>query len=139
MSYFISSDKRLLNIPLIHRELTNSYWAKGIPLDVVEKSIENSLCFGVYTASNEQVGFARMITDRATFAYLSDVFVVEKAKGEGLGKQLIKAIDEHPELQGLRRIMLATSDAHGLYRQFGYQEVSNPQILMQKWNPAIYD
>ncbi|EDL52082.1 GNAT family N-acetyltransferase [Vibrio mediterranei] len=139
MSYFISSDKRLLDIPLIHRELANSYWAKGIPLDVVEKSIEHSLCFGVYTASNEQVGFARMITDRATFAYLSDVFVVEKAKGEGLGKQLIKAIDEHPELQGLRRIMLATSDAHGLYRQFGYQEVSNPQILMQKWNPAIYD
>ena len=139
MSYFISSDKRLLDIPLIHRELANSYWAKGIPLDVVEKSIEHSLCFGVYTASNEQVGFARMITDRATFAYLSDVFVVDKAKGEGLGKQLIKAIDEHPELQGLRRIMLATSDAHGLYRQFGYQEVSNPQILMQKWNPAIYD
>ncbi|MGR5295612.1 GNAT family N-acetyltransferase [Vibrio mediterranei] len=139
MSYFISSDKRLLDIPLIHRELANSYWAKGIPLDVVEKSIEHSLCFGVYTASNEQVGFARMITDRATFAYLSDVFVVEKAKGEGLGKQLIKAIDEHPERQGLRRIMLATSDAHGLYRQFGYQEVSNPQILMQKWNPAIYD
>ncbi|AYV19935.1 GNAT family N-acetyltransferase [Vibrio mediterranei] len=139
MSYFISSDKRLLDIPLIHRELANSYWAKGIPLDVVEKSIEHSLCFGVYTASNEQVGFARMITDRATFAYLSDVFVVEKAKGEGLGKQLIKAIDEHPELQGLRHIMLATSDAHGLYRQFGYQEVSNPQILMQKWNPAIYD
>jgi N-acetylglutamate synthase-like GNAT family acetyltransferase len=139
MSYFISSDKRLLDIPLIHRELANSYWAKGIPLSVVEKSIEHSLCFGVYTASNEQVGFARMITDRATFAYLSDVFVVEKAKGEGLGKQLIKAIDEHPELQGLRRIMLATSDAHGLYRQFGYQEVSNPQILMQKWNPAIYD
>ncbi|MCG9661666.1 GNAT family N-acetyltransferase [Vibrio mediterranei] len=139
MSYFISSDKRLLDIPLIHRELANSYWAKGIPLDVVEKSIEHSLCFGVYTASNEQVGFARMITDRATFAYLSDVFVVEKAKGEGLGKQLIKAIDEHPELQGLRRIMLATSDAHGLYRQFGYQEVSNPQILMQKWNPAIYE
>ncbi|MCG9659068.1 MULTISPECIES: GNAT family N-acetyltransferase [Vibrio] len=139
MSYFISSDKRLLDIPLIHRELANSYWAKGIPLDVVEKSIEHSLCFGVYTASNEQVGFARMITDRATFAYLSDVFVVEKAKGEGVGKQLIKAIDEHPELQGLRRIMLATSDAHGLYRQFGYQEVSNPQILMQKWNPAIYD
>ncbi len=139
MSYFISSDKRLLDIPLIHRELANSYWAKGIPLDVVEKSIEHSLCFGVYTASNEQVGFARMITDRATFAYLSDVFVVEKAKGEGLGKQLIKAIDEHPELHGLRRIMLATSDAHGLYRQFGYQEVSNPQILMQKWNPAIYD
>ncbi|MCG9787079.1 GNAT family N-acetyltransferase [Vibrio mediterranei] len=139
MSYFISSDKRLLDIPLIHRELANSYWAKGIPLDVVEKSIEHSLCFGVYAASNEQVGFARMITDRATFAYLSDVFVVDKAKGEGLGKQLIKAIDEHPELQGLRRIMLATSDAHGLYRQFGYQEVSNPQILMQKWNPAIYD
>ncbi|ASI91042.1 GNAT family N-acetyltransferase [Vibrio mediterranei] len=139
MSYFISSDKRLLDIPLIHRELANSYWAKGIPLDVVEKSIEHSLCFGVYTASNEQVGFARMITDRATFAYLSDVFVVEKAKGEGLGKQLIKAIDEHQDLQGLRRIMLATSDAHGLYRQFGYQEVSNPQIIMQKWNPAIYD
>ncbi|OIN25756.1 GNAT family N-acetyltransferase [Vibrio barjaei] len=139
MSYFISSDKRLLDIPLIHSELANSYWAKGIPLSVVEKSIEHSLCFGVYTTSNEQVGFARMITDRATFAYLSDVFVVEKAKGEGLGKQLIKAIDDHPELQGLRRIMLATSDAHGLYRQFGYQEVNNPQILMQKWNPAIYD
>jgi GNAT superfamily N-acetyltransferase len=122
--YEISTDRGRLDLPRIHRFLsTEAYWSPGVPREVVERSIENSICFGVYADSGEQVGFARVVTDRATFAWIADLFVESGHRGNGLGKRLVTAILEHPELQGLRRFMLATADAHGLYRQFGFDEL----------------
>jgi GNAT superfamily N-acetyltransferase len=115
----------------VHGFLTRSYWARGVPPDVVQRSIENSLVFGVY-GGDEQVGFARVVTDRATFAYLADVFVLEGHRGRGLGKWLMEVVLAHPELQGLRRWMLATADAHGLYRRYGFRELGKPQIFMER-------
>lgn len=127
----ISTDKTKLNIELIHDYLCNeSYWAKNIPFGIVRKSIEGSLCFGVYH-DNEQAGFARVITDHATFGYLADVFILEKFCGKGLGKWLMKIIMGHPELQGFRRWMLATKDAHGLYAVFGFKPLENPERIMR--------
>lgn len=118
--YQISTDPSLLDISIIFNYLSNeSYWAKGITQTVIEKSIANSLCFGVYK-NGEQIGFARLITDKATFAYLADVFIIEVYRGKGLSKWLMEVIQAHPELQGLRRWMLGTRDAHGLYEQFGW-------------------
>lgn len=136
--YKISTNPEDLDISLVYSFISNSYWAKNIPFEVFEKSINNSLVFGAYSKNNEQVGFARVITDRATFAYLSDVFVLENYRGLGISKLIMKAISQHAELQGLRRFMLATSDAHGLYAQFGFQSVANPEILMQVWQPTVY-
>lgn len=128
--FFISTDKSKLNVQLIHQYLgTESYWAKNIPLAIVEKSIAGSFCFGVYQ-NNEQVGFARVITDHATFAYLADVFILPKCRGNGLGKWLIDEIMKCPELQGLRRWLLATRDAHGLYAQFGFAPLDKPERIM---------
>ena len=135
----VTTDPDDLDIELVHSFVSNSYWAKGIPLQTLQKSIANSLVFGVYNESNEQVGFARVITDRATFAYLGDVFVIESYRGKGVSKLLMEAVCSHSDLQGLRRFMLATSDAHGLYSQFGFQSVENPDILMQIWQPGIYE
>ena len=130
--YIISTDKSQLDIALIHRFLSQeSYWAQNIPLDVVERSIANSLCFGVYHGTN-QVGFARVITDQATFAYLADVFVLPEHQGKGLSKQLMATISNWPTLQGLRRWVLATRDAHTLYEQFGFTALGNPEIFMQR-------
>lgn len=134
----ITSDPDELDIPFIHGFVSQSYWAKNIPLQTLKKAIENSVVFGAYLPSGEQVGFARVVTDKATFAYLGDVFVVASQRGLGVSKQLMQAVVEHPDLQGLRRFMLATSDAHGLYAQFGFQAVENPGILMQIWQPGIY-
>ncbi len=118
--YRISTDPGLLNIDLIHNYLSNeSYWAANVPKTVVEKSIANSLCFGLYE-NNDQLGFARLVTDKATFAYLADVFILPEHRRKGLSKWLIETIQVHPELQGLRRWMLGTRDAHGLYEQFGW-------------------
>ena len=118
--YLISTDPSLLDVDVIYDYLSGeSYWAKNIPRDVVEKSIANSLCFGVYH-HNKQIGFARLITDKATFAYLADVFIISEYRGKGLSKWLIQVIHAHPELQGLRRWVLGTRDAHGLYEQFGW-------------------
>lgn len=118
--YLISDNPALLDIDLIHDFLsTGSYWAEGIPLETVEKALSNSLCFGLYK-NNKQIGFARLVTDKATFAYLADVFVLEEHRGKGLSKWLIEVIQSHPELQGLRRWMLMTRDAQGLYEQFGW-------------------
>lgn len=118
--YQISTDSSLLDISVIFNYLSKeSYWAKDIPQTVIEKSIANSLCFGVYK-NGEQIGFARLITDKATFAYLADVFIIEVYRGKGLSKWLMEIIQAHPELQGLRRWMLGTRDAHGLYEQFGW-------------------
>lgn len=136
-NYMISSDKAKLNLRRIHDFLKNSYWAKEIPFAIVEKSIDRSLCFGVYEAA-EQVGFARVITDSATFAYLADVFVLEKHRGHGLSKWLMQCIMEHPELQGLRRWMLATKDAHGLYAQYGFTPLKNPERIMELHHPEVY-
>jgi len=134
----ISCDQAELDIPLIHRFLSErSYWARGIPLEAVRKSIRNSLCFGGYLEGG-QVAFARVISDYATFANLVDVFVLPEHRGQGLGKQLMEAVTTHPKLQGLRRFMLATSDAHGLYAQFGFTSPRNPETLMERYTPSPY-
>ena len=134
----VSSDPNDLDFEVIYGFISQSYWAKGIPRETLQKAIDNSLVFGVYTEVGQQVGFARLSTDRATFAYLADVFIVESYRGKGLSKLLMKHIITHPDLQGLRRLMLATSDAHGLYAGFGFKPIENPDILMQIWQPNIY-
>ena len=129
--YTISTDKSMLDINLIHRFLSErSYWAKGIPRDVVERSIANSLCFGSYDGQ-QQVGFARVVTDYATFAYVADVFVIESHRGRGISKELMRAIREHASLRGLRRWHLVTTDAHRLYEQFGFREIETPRKHME--------
>jgi GNAT superfamily N-acetyltransferase len=136
--YSISTDQTRLDAALVHRYLSkDSYWARGVPLEVVQRALRNSLCFGLYHR-DLQVGFARVVTDGATFGYLADVFIVPGHRGLGLGKQLIAAVMAHPDLQGLRRFMLATRDAHGLYRQFGFAEPKNPQLLMERHDPDVY-
>jgi N-acetylglutamate synthase-like GNAT family acetyltransferase len=134
----ISTNNNELDFEVIYQFISQSYWAKGIPRTTMEKAIANSFCFGVYTDKGEQVGFARLITDRATFAYLADVFIVDSQRGLGLSKWLVENIVSHPELQGLRRMVLATKDAHGLYAQYGFKAIENPELLMQIWNPAVY-
>ncbi|HZS06927.1 MAG TPA: GNAT family N-acetyltransferase [Blastocatellia bacterium] len=133
----VSTDKSRLDIEVIHRFLFGSYWAEGVPIEVVRKSVENSLRFGVYDGES-QVGFARIISDFATYAYLADVFILESHRGRGLAKLLMKEIMNHPELQGLRRFALATRDAHGLYRQFGFTELRKPESQMEIARPGIY-
>ena len=126
--YSISTDPSKLDIPVIHRYLSEeSYWAKGIPFETIEKAVANSMCFGLYQGK-EQVGFARLMTDKATFAYLADVFVLPAHRGKGLSKWLMKEIHAHPDLQGLRRWVLGTKDAHGLYAQFGWAPLTEDQI-----------
>jgi GNAT superfamily N-acetyltransferase len=129
--YLISTDRSLLDLRFVHEYLKTSYWAAGVPEEVVRRSVENSLCFGVYS-DEEQVGFARVVTDRATFAYLADVFVLEEHRGRGLGKWLVEVVLSHPELRGLRRWMLATRDAHELYRKYGFAELGRPGIFMER-------
>jgi len=138
-NYYLSDDKNLLDIDIIYNFLSNCYWSKNVPLATVKKAIENSLCFGVYTTEHQQVGFARMITDKATFAYLADVFILPEFRGQGLSKQLISYIKEHDELQGLRRIVLATADAHQLYQQYEFTSLNNPEYFMEIWQPNVYN
>jgi GNAT superfamily N-acetyltransferase len=135
--YEISTDRHRLDIALIHDFLRSSYWAQDIPRSVVEKSVEYSLCFGVF-CDRTQVGFARVVTDFAAIAYLADVFVVPEHRGRGVGKRLIRAVLEHPELQGLRRFILATKDAHGFYASVGFQPLSHPEDFMTIHKPDIY-
>jgi GNAT superfamily N-acetyltransferase len=135
--YEISTDSELLDVAIIHAFLAQSYWSPGIPRSVVERAISNSLCFGLYRGA-EQVGFARVITDKATFAYLADVFVLEAHRGKGLSKWLMQIIEEHEDLQGLRRFMLATKDAHDLYKQFEFRELANPSSMMEILKPDVY-
>jgi GNAT superfamily N-acetyltransferase len=135
--YEISTDPARIDAFMVHEFLTNSYWAKGIPLETVRLSIENSIPFGVYHG-RQLVGFARIISDLATFAYLGDVFVLPSHRGRGLSHWLMECIVSHPDLQGLRRWMLATQDAHGLYRQFGFTELKAPERWMEILSPDIY-
>jgi len=135
--YLISTDKRNLDLAVIHGFLTTSYWAAGISIDVVERSIEHSLAFGVYK-HNQQVGFARVITDYATYAYLSDVFILEPFRGQGLSKWLMDVIMAHPQLQGLRRWTLHTRDAHGLYQKVGFTGSAYPERYMERLFPNVY-
>jgi GNAT superfamily N-acetyltransferase len=135
--FTISTDKARLDVPAIHDFLAHSsYWARNVPLSTVQKSIENSLCFGIYDDGDRQVGFARVITDYAVFAYLADVFILEAYRGRGLAKWLIACIVSTPELQNLRRWMLATKDAHGLYAQYGFNPLSKPERFMEASQPA---
>jgi N-acetylglutamate synthase-like GNAT family acetyltransferase len=139
-SYLISTDSSILNIGVIHNYLSKeSYWANNIPVEVVEKSISNSLCFGLYH-NQQQIGFARVVTDKATFAYLADVFILEEQRGNGLSKWMMEVIQSHPELQGLRRWMLGTKDAHGLYEQFGWTVLDEDtrKRFMQRHNKNAY-
>ncbi len=137
MEYEISDDKSRLDINTIHHFLAHSYWAEQIPIEIVEKAIAGSLCFGVYN-SNELVGFARVITDAATFGYLADVFILEQHRGKGLSKMLMQQIMAHPDLQNLRRFCLATSDAHQLYTQFGFTSLTAPETMMEIRVADIY-
>lgn len=142
--YFISTDQAALNVPLIHEFLTHSYWARGISLTLINQSIENSLCFGAYLSDkkspseHQQVGFARIITDYTTFAYLADVFVLPAHRGKGISKMLMSAISEHKSLQSLRRMMLVTADAHELYQKYGFTPLNSPEKVMEKHQPNIY-
>ena len=135
--FVISTDKERIDLGVVYGFLTESYWARGIPREVVARSIENSLCFGVY-GDGKQVGFARVISDYATYAYIADVFVLESYRGHGLGKWLMESIMRHPRLQGLRRWSLATMDAHSLYSKFGFSPLKMPERFMELHNPEIY-
>ena len=132
--YTITTDKRRLDLVAIHAFLSQTYWSPGIPMSIVERAIENSVAFGAHLG-REQVGFARVVTDKATFAYLADVYVVQAHRGKGVAKLMLAAIQSHAELQGLRRFLLATRDAHGLYAQFGFSELANPSRMMERSNP----
>ncbi|WP_316843730.1 GNAT family N-acetyltransferase [Pedobacter psychrodurus] len=136
--FIFSDNKSLLDIEAIHQYLSKeSYWAKGIPFETVKRSIENSLCFGIYKGP-ELVGFARWVTDKATFAWLCDVYIKDSYRGLGLSKKLMSIMIFHPDLQGLRRYQLATLDAHGLYEQFGFSQIQNPERQMGIVIPDIY-
>jgi GNAT superfamily N-acetyltransferase len=136
----VSTDRARMNVDLIHAYLSDvSYWAQGISRERLTRALDHSLCFGVFERSGgEQVGFARVTTDYATVAYLADVFVAPTARGQGLGKLLVRSVLAHPELQGLRRWLLATKDAHGLYTQVGFRSLSDPARFMELFRPDAY-
>jgi N-acetylglutamate synthase-like GNAT family acetyltransferase len=136
--YEISTDAHRLNVGVVHKFLAeDSYWSPGIPRATVERAIQNSLCFGVFHRA-KQIGFARVVTDKSTFALLADLFILEAHRGKGLSKWLMRCVVAHEDLQGLRRLLLLTSDAHGLYRQFGFQELGNPSRFMEVLRQDIY-
>ena len=135
--YSISTDPRRLDIDAVHAYLTRSFWAEGISRTLVAKAMAHSLCFGLFDGAS-QVGFARVVTDRATFAYLCDVYVLESHRGHGLGKWLIEAVMAHPDLQGLRRFQLVTRDAHGLYERHGFAAPDDPNRHMEIFRHGMY-
>jgi GNAT superfamily N-acetyltransferase len=136
--YTLSADPARLDLDVIYGFLTNCYWSRGIPREVVARSIENSLCFGVYEGT-KQVGFARVISDFATYAYIGDVFILQSHRGRGLSQWMMECIMNHPKLQKLRRWTLVTRDAHGLYAKFGFTAVAKPESYMELHNPAVYE
>ena len=133
----VTTDPSRLNIDVIHGFLSQSYWAECIPREIVERSIRGSLCFGAYRG-DAQIGFARVISDRATYAYIADVFVLEPFRGDGVGKLIMQCIMSHPDLQGLRRWSLLPRDAHGLYGRFGFESPRHPGRFMEISSPDIY-
>jgi GNAT superfamily N-acetyltransferase len=135
--YWITTETEKLNLDAIHAYLSRSFWAEGIPKQTVAKAIANSLCFGLFDRA-DQVGFARVVTDRATYAYLCDVYVLETHQGRGLGKWLIETVMAHPDLQGLRRFQLVTRDAHGLYNRHGFASPINPERHMEIFKHGMY-
>ena len=135
--FLLSTDPEKLDLDVIHGFLTQCYWAKGISRETVARSIENSLCFAIYSAS-KQVAFARVISDFATYAYIGDVFVLEPFRGKGLAKWMMECIVKHPSLQDLRRWTLLTRDAHTLYAQFGFTSLSKPDRYMERHDPEVY-
>ena len=142
MDYVISSDPSWVDVDVVWRFLSEeSYWARGIPREIVLKSLPHSILFGVYEigpqSRREQVGFARVISDRATFAYLADVFILANHRNQGLSKRLLQAVLAHPELRGLRRWLLVTADAHTLYEQFGFARTAQPERIMEIRRPYI--
>jgi len=137
--YIFSTDPARLDREMIYDFLNNCYWARGIPKEVVSRSIEHSLCFGIYDGTGAQIAFGRVISDFATIAYLGDVFVLESHRGRGLSKWMMECITQHPALQGLRRWILLTRDAHGLYSQFGFTPLHKPDRYMELHNPDVYE
>jgi GNAT superfamily N-acetyltransferase len=137
-SYTVSDDPSRLDFEAMHAYLKRSYWSPGIPLEVVERAARASLCIGAYDASGAQVGLARFVSDYATFAYVCDVYVLEEHRGKGLSKAMMAMASEHPKLQGLRRWMLVTADAHGLYEQFGFRGIVGQERFMERVVPDIY-
>jgi GNAT superfamily N-acetyltransferase len=148
--FLISTSRERLSMDVVYGFLTNCYWAKGIPREVVARSIEHSLCFGIYDESQglakeaghgapSQVGFARVVSDFATVAYLGDVFVLESHRGQGLSKWLMECVMKHPALQNLRRWILLTRDAHGLYSQFSFTPLQAPERYMEFHRPNVYE
>lgn len=135
--FTISTDPARIDLEVVHGFLTTCYWAEGIPREVVARSLEHSLCFGLYH-DGRQIGFARVISDRATFGYLGDVFVLEAFRGRGLARWLVEVIHAHPELQGFRRWVLLTRDAHALYAQAGYTPLAAPDRYMERWTKNVY-
>jgi ribosomal protein S18 acetylase RimI-like enzyme len=135
--YLISTDPAKFDLDAIHAYLVRAYWSQGIPRKTIERAVANSLCFALLHGK-AQIGFARVVTDSATYAYLCDVYIFEDHRGKGLGKWLMECLMGHPSLQGLRRFSLATRDAHGLYRQFGFRDLSKPESSMEVLRPDIY-
>lgn len=136
--FTITTDKSKLDINVIHRYLSGeSYWSKNIPIERIQKSIENALCFGVYH-NDQQIGYAKVVSDFSTMAYLGDVFILETYRGQGLSKQLMETIMSHPELQNLRRWILLTADAHELYKKYGWQPIASPEKWMEIHQPDIF-
>jgi GNAT superfamily N-acetyltransferase len=136
--YLLSDDPTRLDACAVHAYLSRSYWAEGIPLEVVRRSLNHSLCIGAYAPNGRQVGLVRLITDRATFCYVCDVYVLEEHRGQGLAKAMLALADTHPTLQGLRRWNLVTRDAHNLYRQFGYEVPTKPERYMERLDREVY-
>jgi GNAT superfamily N-acetyltransferase len=137
-AYTVSDDPAKLDFEAMHAYLRRAYWSEEIPLDVVERAARNSLCVGAYDARGAQIGLARFISDYATFAYVCDVYVLEEHRGHGLSKAMMALASAHPKLQGLRRWLLVTNDAHGLYEQFGFEPVGTPERFMERVVPGIY-
>lgn len=137
-SYTISDDPARLDPRAIHAYLSRSYWSGGIPFELLERALRSSLCIGAYDAGGAQVGLVRLISDYATFCYVCDVYVLEDHRGHGLSKAMLAMSVDHPRLQGLRRWSLVTADAHGLYRQFGFTAVAQPERHMERLDPEIY-
>lgn len=135
--YTLSDDRAAMQVDAVHSYLAGSYWSPGIPREIVARAIANSICVGVFRGG-AQVGFARVVTDRATFAYLADVYVLEVDRARGLARAMVEHLQQHPELQGLRRWMLATRDAHGLYASLGWAPVADPSKLMMRHFPDVY-